>query len=274
MLGLKRSEIEARFDEIVDFAELADFIDAPVRTYSSGMQVRLGFAVATAMNPDVLLVDEVLAVGDAAFRNKCYNRLGALLNKAAVIFVSHNMNHINSVCNLGLLMTRGKTKGISPVETSVKRYLEQSEQSSSSEKIFEFSVPLTAANATVIPRNVHYGESTWLEVEVKSSECVMDANLRVVFYTSEGKPVMDWWSQRSSLQIELKKGKNNIRIELGPILLKTGIYELTVMLSDSSGLRSLFRSSHVESIRVENSDVGSQFQLPCEDTLTIRHGQF
>lgn len=109
VLGLSRKEIDDKFDEIVDFAEIGDFIDAPVQTYSSGMQVRLGFAVATIINPEVLLVDEVLAVGDAKFRMKCIDRISALIrNNTAVIIVSHSMTSIQRVCTRAIVMSGGR----------------------------------------------------------------------------------------------------------------------------------------------------------------------
>jgi lipopolysaccharide transport system ATP-binding protein len=91
VLGLSKKEIDAKLDELIDFAEIGDFIDTPVQNYSSGMVVRLGFAVASSLEPDILLLDEVLAVGDAEFRAKCYHRISQLRNRAAVVFVSHSM---------------------------------------------------------------------------------------------------------------------------------------------------------------------------------------
>ncbi len=97
ILGLSMFEIEEKIDEIIDFAELGDFIDTPVQSYSSGMQLRLGFAAATALEPDILLLDEVLAVGDAAFRGKCFNRMHKLMQNCAVVFVSHSMAQVGRV---------------------------------------------------------------------------------------------------------------------------------------------------------------------------------
>ena len=108
VLGLSRVEIDAKVDEIIDFAEIHDFIDAPVQNYSSGMQVRLGFAVATAMNPDVLILDEVLAVGDKSFRDKCYMRMGSLLSKCTVILVSHDESAIKRISDQVALLKHGK----------------------------------------------------------------------------------------------------------------------------------------------------------------------
>ena len=98
ILGLDRTEIEDRFDAIVDFAGIPEFIDTPVQSYSSGMRVRLGFAVAAQMRPDILLIDEVLAVGDLEFRLRCLNAVGEMMENAAVIFVSHQMAHVQRIC--------------------------------------------------------------------------------------------------------------------------------------------------------------------------------
>lgn len=109
VLGLSKTEINSKLDEIIDFADIGDFIDTPVQNYSSGMQVRLGFAVATALTPDVLLLDEVLAVGDMAFQAKCYNRLGILRKQGtAFILVSHNMHHITRFTENVLHLGKGR----------------------------------------------------------------------------------------------------------------------------------------------------------------------
>ena len=118
LLGLTAAEIRRRFDEIVDFAGLGDFIDMPVRNYSSGMAVRLGFSIAVASSPDILLVDEVLAVGDIAFQKRCYDRIHAMRQQGtAIILVSHSVGTTWSVCDCGLFLNKGIPTGrISPEE--------------------------------------------------------------------------------------------------------------------------------------------------------------
>ena len=109
ILGLNKREIDKKFDEIVDFADIGDFLDSPVKHYSSGMHVRLGFAVAIHAEPDILLVDEVLAVGDIAFQNKCLNAISNQfkLGDTTVIFVSHDMNAMRLLCDRCLLLNNG-----------------------------------------------------------------------------------------------------------------------------------------------------------------------
>jgi lipopolysaccharide transport system ATP-binding protein len=123
VLGLSRSEIDARIDEIIDFAELREFIDSPVQGYSSGMAVRLGFAVATAVCPDVLLLDEVLAVGDMAFYAKCFRRLSEIrLMRSAFILVGHNMHQIARICDRVMVLDHGAVVYSGPTEKGIEHY--------------------------------------------------------------------------------------------------------------------------------------------------------
>ena len=109
ILGMSKKEIDRKFDEIVDFADIGDFIDAPVKHYSSGMVVRLGFAIAVHCEPDILLVDEVLAVGDLAFALKCYRKMSEFRQNGGTVFlVSHNMQAIRNVCKKAVWLSSGK----------------------------------------------------------------------------------------------------------------------------------------------------------------------
>jgi len=124
ILGMKRNEIKAKFDEIVAFSEVEKFLETPVKRYSSGMYVRLAFAVAAHLEPEVLIVDEVLAVGDAAFQKKCLGKMGDVVKHGrTVLFVSHNMDAIASLCSHVLLVERGRAADRMPPEDGVKAYL-------------------------------------------------------------------------------------------------------------------------------------------------------
>ena len=123
VLGLAKAEINAKLDEIIDFAEIGEFIDTPVQNYSSGMTVRLGFAVASSLNPDILLLDEVLAVGDMNFQAKCLNRLGHMRAQGtSFILVSHNMVNIVRHCDRVLYMTHGHVDYLGPTHVGVAHY--------------------------------------------------------------------------------------------------------------------------------------------------------
>jgi len=124
ILGMRRAEIERKFDEIVAFAEVEKFIDTPVKRYSSGMYVRLAFAVAAHLEPEIMLVDEVLAVGDAAFQKKCLGKMGDVARQGrTVLFVSHNMAAVDSLCQRGVVLERGQVKFIGTQTQAIGEYL-------------------------------------------------------------------------------------------------------------------------------------------------------
>ncbi|HET9729392.1 MAG TPA: ABC transporter ATP-binding protein [Acidimicrobiia bacterium] len=129
ILGMRRTEIQRRFDEIVEFAEVGDFLDTPTKRYSSGMQVRLAFAVAAHLEPEILIVDEVLAVGDLAFQKKCLGKMGEVTSQGrTVLFVSHNISLIQSLCRRGILFSHGSIVIDAPIEQAVRTYLSMLEE--------------------------------------------------------------------------------------------------------------------------------------------------
>jgi lipopolysaccharide transport system ATP-binding protein len=127
MLGMRRREIDGKFDEIVEFSGVGRFLDTPVKRYSSGMYVRLAFAVAAHLEPEVLLVDEVLAVGDAAFQKKCLGKMGDVASEGrTVLFVSHNMVAMQNLCHRAIWLQDGRVAGEGPAGEIVNRYLSAS----------------------------------------------------------------------------------------------------------------------------------------------------
>jgi lipopolysaccharide transport system ATP-binding protein len=124
ILGMRKTEIARKFDEIVAFAEVEKFIDTPVKRYSTGMYLRLAFAVAAHLEPEILIVDEVLAVGDASFQNKCIGKMGAVAKEGrTVLFVSHNVAAVKSLCTRAILLDRGQVDCDGPVDEVVDRYI-------------------------------------------------------------------------------------------------------------------------------------------------------
>src|SRR5205823_3198059 len=130
MLGLTKRQVQARFDEIVEFAELEPFIDAPVKTYSSGMYMRLGFAVAIHVDPDVLLVDEVLAVGDEGFTHKCLDKFGEFRRRGkTVLLVTHSLNLVEQFCDDAVWLDDGRVRACGDPKRIVGAYLTAVEHS-------------------------------------------------------------------------------------------------------------------------------------------------
>jgi lipopolysaccharide transport system ATP-binding protein len=125
ILGMRRAEIRKHFDEIVAFAEIEQFIDTPAKHYSTGMYMRLAFAVAAYLQPDILLVDEVLAVGDAAFQKKCLGKMGEVAKQGrTVLFVSHNMAAVRTLCTRGIVLDHGQVNYEGDIEQAIYRYFE------------------------------------------------------------------------------------------------------------------------------------------------------
>ncbi len=128
LLGMKRAEIDRKFDAVVAFAEVEPFLDTPVKRYSSGMYTRLAFAVAAHLEPDILIVDEVLAVGDAEFQKKCLKKMGDVTEEGrTILFVSHNMGAVQTICRRALLLDHGRLKRFGPTEEVVAEYLKAGE---------------------------------------------------------------------------------------------------------------------------------------------------
>lgn len=164
VLGFSKKEIAAKFEAIVDFAEIHDFINTPVQNYSSGMKVRLGFAVAAQMEPDILIIDEVLAVGDVGFRIKCLNAINTLMQKAAVIFVSHSMPQVAKISTFVMHMADGGAKYFGE---NIKRGIEKyySEFEGGELQIIENGLQLKKFKAG-------YESDIWMKVDQKKNKIV------------------------------------------------------------------------------------------------------
>lgn len=150
ILGMQRREIERQFDAIVDFAEVEQFLDTPVKRYSSGMHVRLAFAVAAHLNPEILIVDEVLAVGDSTFQKKCLGKMGDVAKQGrTILFVSHNMSAVQNLCSRAILLRNGGIHFDGNTEQSISLYLSSVEVAGSLESLGHFD--LTQRNNIHLP---------------------------------------------------------------------------------------------------------------------------
>lgn len=156
ILGMKKREIQQKFDEIVDFSGVERYIDTPVKRYSSGMYVRLAFAVAAYLESEILIVDEVLAVGDAEFQKKCLGKMKDVSNKdgRTVLFVSHNMGAVSQLCNKGLLMKFGSVLNYGNVETIIHDYIKMNSSNASRfEKTDDEEKPIQVLGAAMVDDN-------------------------------------------------------------------------------------------------------------------------
>jgi len=260
ILGISRDELDAQFDRIVEFSEIGDFIDAPVATYSSGMRVRLGFSVAIAMKPDVLLIDEVLAVGDLGFKVKCLNEINELMKNAAVIFVSHSMQFVYRICTQVMVLNRGKiAHHTSDVEEGIDYYHSQFNQLetkiSGSGKAAVSDVCLYSDTTRVSGNEVlalAYGEDLVIEMALSINTPVETPVIRVFIYNQAMQPVADCWSEQSGFTISNLKSKRTIRLTLNNVQLHAGVYSVGIAVLDLFDSEILFRSDYVAFFQVNN----------------------
>ena len=208
ILGMRRSEIQAKFDEIIDFAGIGEYLDTPVKRYSSGMYARLGFAIAAHVDPHVLLVDEVLAVGDYAFQMKCYERMDKLRkNGTTLIFVSHNMDVVRRVCDKGLVLYRGQNVYFGPAVEAVVAYsdavrgaaremkLTAPKENGLSERVMTFDAEIDGIQLLDVDGNpIRVVESVYpvnVAVNVKFSKEVKEPVFSLTIRSSEGTLIYD-----------------------------------------------------------------------------------
>ncbi|MEJ7645122.1 MAG: polysaccharide ABC transporter ATP-binding protein [Chryseolinea sp.] len=178
LLGMKRREIESKFDEIVEFSDVEKFLDTPLKHYSSGMQLRLAFSVAAFLEPEILIVDEVLAVGDAEFQRKCLGKMENVANSGrTIIFVSHNLQSLKFLCQQALYIEKGKLKAIGEIEKTIDLYLSDNSSVNSLASYQQnlgslrqdsdfrlINIVLAQGNRSVID-NVRNGEELKMEIE-------------------------------------------------------------------------------------------------------------
>jgi lipopolysaccharide transport system ATP-binding protein len=274
VIGLSKREIDGKIEEIIDFAEVRDAIDAPVRTYSSGMMVRLGFAIATAITkPDILILDEVLAVGDAQFRYKCYNRVGELKRDTALIFVSHSMAHIGAICDRVLVLEKGQVDFLGHTSGGIQRYMENARSSSSHDRDEAFNQlghPVSRFALTLSPDPVPYGSEIVLRAKIELNESMPGSLLRIALYDQTGMVVAEWHSKRSRHPVNLRAGTNHLEISLGPLLLKNGNYFIGFVLNDDTGLKLPLWSYKVHKFLLEGPAIGdTTYQLPVHQTVDL-----
>lgn len=228
VLGLSKKEVDLKLDEIIDFAEIGDFIDAPVQNYSSGMSVRLGFAIATSLEPDVLILDEVLAVGDAAFRHKCYHRIAKLMSRTAVILVSHSMDHIGATCNSVMLMRKGRPTHYDNPAEGISAYYAENESAGreweDGGRVEAIYAPVVGLTVEVPRPEIEYGGRLTVEVKIVCDSDVPDAVFSFTLMDQQERPVMCWNSSRRSEPIDLRKGAQMVRFNIDPVLLHDGLY--------------------------------------------------
>jgi len=284
ILGMSRQELDEKFDEIVDFAEMAEFIDTPVKRYSSGMQVKLAFAVATSIEAEILIVDEVLAVGDLAFQRKCFDRMEDLIKRQGktVLLVSHNIRQVERLCSRVILLGKGEIIADGHpadvcdlfYEYSDSKIHSQITQSAQTVKQNQVSSGEMELNSLVLQDDS--GNEVTTVKHLVNINVIVDLHLRepldkltfgVGIHTTDFLYLSTHSSERELPKINLPAGRHRIRCAIRKIPLLPGVFSLRLGVTASEFARTIFYAENLLSFQVLPLD-GSQ------QSTTMRDGFF
>ena len=244
ILGMSRKEIKAKFDEIVAFAEVDKFLDTPVKRYSSGMYVRLAFSVAAHLEPEILVVDEVLAVGDVAFQKKCLGKMDDVAKEGrTILFVSHNMNAITQLCDRGILMSDGKCKYFNSTLSAIEQY-------NTIDPLIDYRELDKFRSGTGLSRKVEFneiyyenenyfetGSNVEFYIKVAMNERVRKLRTSLTIFSQDGTPV----GSSFSYEIEIKNTNKlqTFKVVIPRVNLSIGNYYMGLALGKGNNKTAL-----------------------------------
>src|SRR3954470_22278073 len=283
ILGMTRKEVQSKFANIVEFAGVGDFIDTPVKRYSSGMAVRLGFAVAAFIEPDVLLVDEVLAVGDTEFRNRCHNRMTQMLNKGVtMILVSHNLAEVRNLCDRTLMLWKGEKLVEGPTQKVVEEYhqrvvemikIDQAKDAERDPVVKEKGdVEITGVqflDKTGLPTDtISTGDPMTIRIHYRAERRVARPHVGIdLEWAAEDTLAATCDTQRDGEQLgPIEPGKGYVDCKWGPVLIEPNVYSINVRITDADTNTVLGTSERHRFILNEQVEVYGLFGVPHEWT--------
>ncbi len=245
IMGMKQSDVRAKFDRIVEFAELEQFIDTPVKRYSSGMYVRLGFAVAAHINPQVLLVDEVLAVGDAAFQSKCQQRIEELRrNGMTIVFVSHDMTAVERLCNRVFFLSQGEIRASGAPHDVIGEYYQtvvfsQCGETGGDERVAAGGDGRAAEILGVrfLDRDgvevdsISTGQPMIARIEYNAHRRIEDPVFELLFYSADDRLLCQYSTAAGSERIPFLQGRGMVEIECDELGLTPGVFKIDASLA-------------------------------------------
>jgi len=247
ILGMSRVEIKRKFDEIVAFAEVDKYLDTPVKMYSSGMYVRLAFAVAAHLEPEILVVDEVLAVGDAEFQKKCLGKMDDVAHQGrTVLFVSHNMGAIDVLCEKTIFFDQGKVIDFDQTQEIISSYLSSIQRDS---KVALISRKDRGGTGVAIISDVHIagvdgsplkqvisGQKCSIIMEYESRIKLINPTFKFTIYNSFGQPLLHFDSSLCDKPLQITNNKGCVGCSIKKLPLAKGSYRMNVSIEDSGQL--------------------------------------
>lgn len=255
ILGFTKKEIDDKLDEIIDFAEIREFIDMPVQNYSSGMKVRLGFAVAAQMEPDVLIIDEVLAVGDLGFVLKCFKQIDTILPKTAIVFVSHSMPMVSRICNKVILMDRGVAKFQGEdVGKAIDLYYTRFTDNDSNVVFDDGSISFNSLNilGSTYENNIHrlgWNDNLRLLVKFKKNVKLEPVAVSISIFDKEQRPVALLEPNTNDLSTK-QDATVEFVVEHKNLQLSKGLYSINFMVYKMGNKEPIYRMNGALSFQV------------------------
>ncbi len=258
VLGLSTKKIKEKYSDIVEFAELEEFMDTPVQHYSSGMQVRLGFAVAAQMDPDILLLDEVLAVGDMNFRLKCLNRILELLKTTAVVFVSHSIAQVSRIATKSLVLDEGNARYIGgDIGVAVEHYYSLNTNILSSSDFATGLAKLEGieaeVNGVVNPESINYLDNMKLHIYLSVSSQIERFNITINIATEDMNEIASCSTDYDEASINNISNPIRVTLDMGEIYFNPGLYYVRVAILNEKMNRILFKRENAMLLRVGGS---------------------
>ncbi len=243
ILGMRKAEVRKRLDEIVEFAGVSAFLDTPVKRYSSGMYVRLAFAVAAHLDPEILIIDEVLAVGDAEFQKKCVDKMKSASagQGKTILFVSHNLAFVQALCPRAILLEQGRLKADGPTADVIQHYIQgiQSSQDSltRSGNLLAELQSLQMYNEKDQPSAlIQQGQPCSFVLEYHAKQALEQVGVALGFNDMGGQRILSIWSEFQQQRFSFSPGMNTIRITLPAMKLMPANYMLASYLTASGNL--------------------------------------
>lgn len=284
ILGMTRKEITRKFDEIVDFSGVERYIDTPVKRYSSGMYVRLAFAVAAHLESEILIIDEVLAVGDAEFQKKCLGKMGDVTKGEGrtVLFVSHNMAAISALCNRGILLENGKMKDSGDINDVLDTYMnveknndthvvfdENTPRSGSKNMVFESVEILNSKNQ--YSNNFSIGDDILLRLKLKNNSGEKRSEIGIQVKTSEDMPVFHIMPRDSNFELHHTTDVEEYLVTLKDIRLFPGTYSITLISANTTGHQIFDNIDYAISFNILDGGRYTQRNLPRQAGLFFQN---
>ncbi|HEY7931065.1 MAG TPA: polysaccharide ABC transporter ATP-binding protein [Acidimicrobiales bacterium] len=250
MLGLSKKSVDAIFDDIVAFSEIEHFIDTQVKFYSSGMYVRLAFAVAVNVDPDLLVVDEVLAVGDERFQAKCIDRIRRFQEEGrSILLVTHNADQVRALCDRAIVLNAGVLIADGPTASSLRTFREHllEDNVERDERPAQTNVTIAAVTTPSGSFDVRSGASMHFDVEIES-QSAYSGNFVLEVFTRSGQLVSR--SDAQGAPVNLSPGRNVVGVDLAQLPLLDGVYDLNVGVVDAHGHTRIAWREQAASIQV------------------------